>query len=178
MILFLLLGTGFCLYGHAQGDYTRYEYEDVSRFRHQVEFQLPPTPTITKPVPTPPKQSVDPVKFPAGSKLYLEVDPGLDALVERHKEIGQQTGSQPVSGYRIQIFSGSREGAQRAYANFQTQYSYITAYLRHDPPSYRVRAGNFIDRNEAQSVCNRVRAHFPNAWVVKDKVPGNTRGGY
>jgi hypothetical protein len=152
----------------AQTDPSIYETEDVSKYRHRIAFEEPQVTVAPQPVPTPAGESLLNQYFTDGRKLYIDADQKLGAFVAAHVEINQST--QTMEGYRIQIFAGSRDGANSARARLLRSYSDLEAYVVPIEPNYRVRVGNFTTRAEAQRVCNKIRSSFPSAWVIKDKI--------
>ena len=152
----------------AQSDPSVYETEDVSKYRHRITFEEPQVTVIPEPVPTPAGESLLNQYFTDGRKVFIDADQKLDAFVAAHVEINQAT--QSMEGYRIQIFAGSRDGANSARARLLRSYDDLEAYVVPIDPNYRVRVGNFTTRAEAQRVCDKIRATFPSAWVIKDMI--------
>ena len=155
----------------AGGDYTLYEKEDVSKYRQQFDFELPAVTVTPQPVEVPPSQSLEKTYFLDGRKAHIEADQRLDAFIEAHKVIGKP---KTMSGFRVQIFAGSRDGAQQAKGRFLGRFPGVASYLKHIAPTYRVRVGDYRTRSEAQSALNKFRAQFPRAWVVKDEIQAPT----
>ena len=152
----------------SQTDPSIYETEDVTRYRHRIVFEEPTVVVAPQPVPTPAGQSLLTQHFTDGRKVFIDADQKLDAFVAQHVEINQQT--QSAEGYRIQIFAGSREGANGARARLMRSYSDLEAYVVPIEPNYRVRVGNFTSRADAQRTCDMIRSSFPSAWVIKDRI--------
>ncbi|MFK7969672.1 MAG: SPOR domain-containing protein [Bacteroidia bacterium] len=150
---------------------TSYETEDVAKYRDVVVFEEPQVTVTPDPVPTPPSESVLNKHFTDGRKVFIDADQNLDAFVAAHVEVNQQV--QTTEGYRIQIFAGSRDGANSARARLLNRYPELEAYVVPIEPNYRVRVGNFTSRAEAQRICDMVRSSFPAAWVIKDKIKLN-----
>lgn len=156
---------------HAQQDpdaYLRYETEDVGPWRQRFSFTLP----MVSPPAAAPAATTSPLDayFANGVKLYVDAPAEVDRLVASHKWAGQNTTT--LQGYRVQIFtSPSREDAQRVKANFMARYPETLSYLSHIPPTYRIRVGDFIEQQEANSFCRELRLYFPEAFVVNDEIP-------
>lgn len=77
-----------------------------------------------------------------------------------------------LSGYRIQIHSGSKkEDARKVKTTFLQLYSKTKAYEIYQQPNFRVRVGNFTTRLEATRFLMDIQKHFPNAYIVpEDKI--------
>jgi hypothetical protein len=87
-------------------------------------------------------------------------------------EAAAGTESDLVPGFRVQIFSSTDIDAakvkkQEAESDFPTE----VFYLQYDPPAYKLRAGNFLQRYEADRFA-RLAAEkgFTDSWVVPEKV--------
>jgi hypothetical protein len=170
---FLLLAFFLPVFAFAQNtgqsDYRLYEREDVSPYRQKFDFQMPEAPVRTTPVEVPNYQSLENQYFNDGSKVHIEADERLATFINKHIEINK--GTSRMQGYRIQVFAGrSRESAQNAKGKLFASYPRMATYMRHIPPTWRVRAGDFIDRDEAQRVCKQVKNTFPDAFVVPDEI--------
>ena len=152
-----------------QSDYRLYEREDVSPYRQKFDFQMPEAPVRTTPVAVPDYQSLEKQYFTGGNKTHIEADGRLNTFIQKHIEINEETTT--MQGYRIQVFAGrSRESAQGAKSKLFQSFPRMATYMKHLPPTWRVRAGDFIDRDEAQRVCKQVKNTFPDAFVVPDEI--------
>lgn len=75
-------------------------------------------------------------------------------------------------GYRVQIISTTsidEANAKKLYAEslFPTEWF----YLQYDPPTYKIRAGNFLVRFDADRFRAQIAARgFAGAWVVPERV--------
>lgn len=167
-ILFLFAISVLCGSAFGQTSPSVYETEDVAKYRHRISFEEPQVTVTPQPVPTPTSQSLLTQYFTDGRKVFIDADQKLDAFVTAHVEINQQT--QSMEGYRIQIFAGSREGANSARSRLLRTYSELDAYVVPIEPNYRVRVGNFTTRADAQRTCDMIRSSFPSAWVIKDRI--------
>lgn len=102
-------------------------------------------------------------------------------LMEGRVVVPGQSGERVVDGFRVQVFSSdSRDAAEavraeaaawwrdaRATAGAPDDLTPEVAYQR---PYYRVRLGGFEFRDEAERALAFVRARFPEAFVVPDRV--------
>ena len=100
---------------------------------------------------------------------WLSSSPKLSYAVARMKETN--AGRQSMSGYRIQIYFGSqRSKANELRALFNSRFPDITAVVSYQQPNFKVRAGDFRTRMEAQCKMEIIEKEFPGAFVVPDEI--------
>ena len=76
-----------------------------------------------------------------------------------------------VPGYTIQVYSGSsRDAASKAKAKVYQILPDARPVTRYDQPVYKVKVGQFADRLEAQGVYAKLRAVFPSALVIPERI--------
>lgn len=77
------------------------------------------------------------------------------------------------SGFRIRLYFDSKRGAREQSAavikKFNERYPTIEADRSFESPNFKVTAGYFRTRLEADALLNEIKADFPNAFVVRDK---------
>lgn len=85
-----------------------------------------------------------------------------------------------VSGYRIRLFLDSRRTAREAslsvMSRFNALYPNIPVYRSFSAPNFKVSAGNFRTRVEAEALLRALKPEFPDAFIVRDKFPFPTLG--
>lgn len=80
-------------------------------------------------------------------------------------------GPRQVSGYRVQIFAAADELAARVLENEARFQFNVPVYLSYDPPNYKIRLGNYTDKNAADNLRKEARRKgYRDAWVVPDLV--------
>lgn len=83
---------------------------------------------------------------------------------------------QKVTGYRIQIYSGGnrkadREKCEQIKARLKNAFPELPVYVHFYSPSWKCRAGNFTDYNEAKAMLKEIKAvGFTHACLVKGTV--------
>jgi hypothetical protein len=83
----------------------------------------------------------------------------------------------PFQGFRVQILS-TRDVAHAdttrdhfmAWADTTLHGYQPDSYVHFRQPYYRVRVGDFHDREQAIEFSRLIKAHYPDAWVVHDRV--------
>jgi hypothetical protein len=79
--------------------------------------------------------------------------------------------SRIVDGFRIQIYSGNDHAVARIFENKLKNLYDMNVYFLYEAPFYKVRIGNFEDRNSAARFGMDLRKNgFRDAWVVKSPV--------
>lgn len=80
-----------------------------------------------------------------------------------------------VQGYRVQLFATSEiDDANAKKSEAEAAFPGQWFYLEYDPPTYKLRAGNFLNRNDADSYARYLAENgFPDAWIVPDRVVKN-----
>lgn len=83
----------------------------------------------------------------------------------------------PYAGFRVQILStrsvseaDSVRDEFHAWANERIDGYAAEAYIYFRQPNYRVRTGDFQDRNAAIEFSRLVKNRYPEAWVVHDRI--------
>ena len=100
---------------------------------------------------------------------WVSGSPKLNQSVAKLKDIN--TGKQTMPGYRIQVYFGSQRGkANELRAKFNSRFPEINAVVSYQQPNFKVRAGDFRTRMEAQSKLEIIEKEFPGAFVVPDEI--------
>jgi len=106
-----------------------------------------------------------------GKKEVVQ-DSRVDELVEKHIKVNEIANTIP--GFRINIFfqsgNNSKTNANQAKTNFITKYPDVEAYVVFDEPNFKVKVGDFRTRMEARGFVEKIKADFPDAFVIKDNI--------
>jgi len=95
--------------------------------------------------------------------LTINENPEIPKLLELKKEINKSDKKR----YKINIYSGSLSGAERAKTNFLESFSGWKTALEYETPNYKIYVGDFRTRLEADRALRRVKKKFPNAFYLK-----------
>jgi len=77
-----------------------------------------------------------------------------------------------VQGFRVQIYSTTDiDAAKSKKAEAESYFPSEWFYLQYDPPTYKIRGGNFLQRYEAERFVKlAAEKGFGGAWAVPEKV--------
>ena len=100
-------------------------------------------------------------------------DARIDTLAARRLTAGKSGGIEVAAsnGYRVQIFTGSnRKEAYNAQAKFQQQYPDTRTYITYREPNFKVRAGDFRTRLEAEKMMEELKKWFTGMFIISEKI--------
>ena len=109
------------------------------------------------------------------NSVVVHKDTRLDSLVKIQATINEVTGREgrkTDKGFRLMIIStNSRDEALAAKTKIYTNFPELKAYLWYQSPYFRVKAGNFLERKEAEAYQKKVNSYFPKGvFIMKDEV--------
>lgn len=121
---------------------------------------------------------INPARAQHNGSVAVVQDILVDSLLKDYEamrlKIMENPDSKAIPGYRIQIFfdSGlnSSDRAKQVRDAFMLVYPEIPAYITWKAPNYRVRAGDFRTRLEAENALQTIIIDYPNAWVARDEI--------
>ena len=109
------------------------------------------------------------------SSIVIHKDPRIDALVKKQAQVNEETtrdARRNMPGFRIQVINTSdRNAAISAKTKVYQLYPELKAYLLYQSPYFRLRVGNFRDKDEADDYLKALSKQFPgNVFLVRDIV--------
>ncbi len=80
--------------------------------------------------------------------------------------------AEQIQGYRVQIYSSSSIDSANAHkAMAEKDFPTTIFYLVYDPPTYKVRGGNFQSRFDADRFTREIALKgYDDGWVVPDRI--------
>lgn len=106
--------------------------------------------------------------------VVIHADERLAILTET-KKTHSRGGMRSGRGYRVQIYSGGdRAKATQVKIDFIRRFPSQRSYLSYVSPTYRVKAGNFRSRSEADQFARQVRSYYSSTIVVPDIIEFNS----
>ncbi|MGF7082002.1 SPOR domain-containing protein [Mucilaginibacter sp. UYCu711] len=103
-------------------------------------------------------------------------DARIDTLAA-HRASLKATGTITVAaattgyGYRVQIYNGSsRKEAYDVQSRFMNEYPGMRTYIGYTEPNYKVRAGDFRSRLEAERLMQELRGKFTSLFIIGGRI--------
>lgn len=113
------------------------------------------------------------------AKLELEEkSKPVEKEIPLYKPIVSMDGKKKVTGsittakgFRVIIYNGpDRAKAIEAKNNFMRAFPGLRSYMSYNVPSYKIKVGDFDDRNDASKFLRKVSPAFPASFIVPDIV--------
>ena len=108
------------------------------------------------------------------NNVVIHKDPRIDLLISKQAQINEETtreSRRTVKGYRLMIISTSnRDEAIAAKTTVYTYFPELKAYLWHQSPYYKVKAGDFKERKEAEEYQKRLNVYFSKGVYIMNDV--------
>ncbi|MDB5122920.1 MAG: hypothetical protein JWP94_1049 [Mucilaginibacter sp.] len=107
-------------------------------------------------------------------KVEVVKDPLIDTLIARRPNLNKailNIGEETVYGYRVQIFFGSsRQAAYDAQEKFRQEYPDLRTYISYTEPNFKVQAGDFRTRLEAEKLRSELTQTFHTLFIISGKI--------
>ena len=121
------------------------------------------------------------IKPRQNSKVSVQKDNRIDLLIKKQIQVNEETSRQSRrqdKGFRLLVISTTlREEALAAKTKVYSYFPELKAYLFHQSPYYRVKAGNFKERKEAEQYQRRLELLFPKGvFIVNDVIEVKLKG--
>ena len=104
--------------------------------------------------------------------LNVDQDDRIENLISKQRQIYRIDSS--FSGYRVHVFmeigNEALQHAEEIQKQFEKDFPDIPIYLTYSEPYFRLRAGNFRNRVEAERCLRRIKPKFKEAFVTADMI--------
>lgn len=112
------------------------------------------------------------------SSIVVHKDPRIDLLIKKQIEINEVTTRNArrfVPGFRILVINtNDRNKAVSAKTRLYQEFPDLSLYLMYQAPFYKLKAGNFKERREADEYLPDIQRLFPSGvYVVRDTIEVN-----
>jgi hypothetical protein len=109
-------------------------------------------------------------------RIVIYQDTSITRLLKRQDQVNIRFGGIP-NGYRIQIFSVSGNDAREKarefnnrFLNNHPEFSPDEIYQLYQPPFFKLRVGDYRNKNEALIVYKKLVKYYPNCYIVKSTI--------
>lgn len=112
------------------------------------------------------------------STIVVHKDARIDLLVKKQIEINEITtrdARRYVQGYRILVLSSNdRNKVNSAKSKLYQQFPALQVYLMYQAPFYKLKAGNFKERKDAEDYLPNLQQLFPSGvYIIRDTIDVN-----
>ncbi|MFM7672337.1 MAG: SPOR domain-containing protein [Bacteroidota bacterium] len=102
-------------------------------------------------------------------------DPRIDLLIAKQIEVNEyttRTGRRVTLGFRLLVMNTKdRQEAINTKALIYEKFPELKPYLWHQAPYYKLKAGNFKNKEEAEAFAKKLRPLFPKGiFVMNDEI--------
>ena len=115
--------------------------------------------------------TVNPV--PDTFTVIIHKDLRIDMLIKKQAQINEETARESrrtMRGYRLMVINtNKRDEAIAAKTKIYTYFPELKAYLLYQSPYFKLKAGNFKTREEAEDYQKKLNAFFPKGvFIISD----------
>ncbi len=96
--------------------------------------------------------------------VHIETSSNIDRVVAKKKAYNKNL--KALKGYKIQLFYGSEKGAYELKEEFKVAFPEMPTKISFSSPNWKVQAGNFKTRLEADHAVVEIKKDFPGSTVV------------
>ena len=101
--------------------------------------------------------------FAQDGLVKVDQDSDIDKLLEFKKDL------KTVNLYKIQVYSGTRSGAEKSRQNFLNAFGEWPVSMEFDSPNTKIWVGNFRSRLEADKALLKIKRKYNNAFIFEPK---------
>lgn len=99
------------------------------------------------------------------ASLNINTDPKITQLLELKKDLEKE--NKLSDGYTIQLYYGELDKANQMLRKYRGSYGNWPASIEYETPNYKVWAGNFASRIEAERALLEIQKSFSSAFILK-----------
>ena len=103
--------------------------------------------------------------FAQQGTVTVNQDKNIERLLSLKKEINKNS----TDRYKIQVYSGNRSDAETTQSKFDSSYPNWRTTIVYEYPNFKIWAGSFTTRLEADRALKEVKRTFPGAFIFKPK---------
>jgi hypothetical protein len=115
------------------------------------------------------------------TSVVIHKDPRIDLLIKKQVEINEETtrdARKVGRGFRLLVINtNKREEAINAKTKLYQYFPELKSYLLYQSPYYKLKAGNFKERKDAESYQKKLTPFFPKGvFVMNDLIEVKPEG--
>ena len=121
-----------------------------------------------------------PKRLPAQdtSSIVIHKDPRVEVLVKKQSEVNaaiRKANTRSGKGYRILVLTtNKRDEAIAAKTKIYSYFPELKSYLLYQSPNFRLKAGNFKTKEDAEQYLKSLSSYFPKGvFIVNDTIELN-----
>lgn len=99
--------------------------------------------------------------------VTINQDENIAALLNLKKKMNKNENDS--DRYKIQVYSGNRSEAHEAKKEFSETFINWKPIMEYETPNFKIWAGNFRTRLEADRALKEIKSKFPSAFIFKPK---------
>ncbi|HEX9979920.1 MAG TPA: SPOR domain-containing protein [Flavobacterium sp.] len=97
--------------------------------------------------------------------ITVQQDPKFEEMLAEKRKINSSI--TVTDKYKIQVYNGDSETSKKTLSDFKREFRNHDATIVFSTPTYKVWAGNFKTRIEAERNLAEVKKKYPNAFLVR-----------
>jgi len=99
--------------------------------------------------------------------VTINQDDKITTLLDLKKDMNKNENDS--DRYKIQVYSGNRSEAHEAKKEFSEAFINWKPVIEYETPNFKIWAGNFRTRLEADRALKEIKTKFPSAFIFKPK---------
>jgi hypothetical protein len=99
--------------------------------------------------------------------VSINQDEKIATLLDLKKDMNKNENDS--DRYKIQVYSGNRSEAHEAKKEFNETFTNWEPAIEYETPNFKIWAGNFRTRLEADRALKEIKTKFPSAFIFKPK---------
>jgi len=100
--------------------------------------------------------------------MVIDGDPRIEKLVKTYDALKKEDNK--VSVYRVQVFSGERENANKALKFFEKNHFRQYSSIIYDQPNFKVKVGAFRTKNDAEKFVKTLDKAYSSAFILTEEI--------
>ncbi|MBB6679899.1 SPOR domain-containing protein [Aequorivita sp. 609] len=103
--------------------------------------------------------------YSQSATLQVNQDPKITQLLDLKKSLEKD--NKLTDGYTIQLYYGELDKANQILRKYKGSFSNWPASIEYETPNYKVWAGSFDTRIEAERALLKIQQSFSSAFILK-----------